>query len=188
LDVPPEIPLVTFAGKLSRTKGVDLVLEANRLLRARLQNPPHFLLFGSGKLEETLDPARPEAYAREGCHFLGHQPYEVVSDFHNVARLSVMPSRSEGFGLAALEAMGCGLPVVVTRLGGPDAYSVGPLIPPEDPAALADAVAAVLAMPEEDYGALREQALATALTFSWEAVVEKRLRYYREASPLPLPA
>lgn len=178
LDVPDGTPLVTFAGKLSRTKGVDLILEANRLLRERLENPPHFILFGSGNLDEALDPARPEAYAREGCHLLGHQSYEVVSDFHAVARLSVMPSRSEGFGLAALEAMGCGLPVVVTRLGGPDSYSVGPLIPPEDPAALADAVEAVLAMPEANYRALRERALAVALTFSWEAVVEKRLRYF----------
>jgi glycosyltransferase involved in cell wall biosynthesis len=186
--IPPEAPLVTFAGKLSRTKGVDLILEANRLLRARLPNPPHFLLFGTGKLEATLDASRPGAYERAGCHFLGHQPYEVVSDFHAVARLSVMPSRSEGFGLAALEAMGCGLPVVVTRLGGPDSYSVGPVIPPEDPAALAGAVEAVLAMPEGAYRALSAEALATALTFSWEAVVEKRLRYYREALPLSPPA
>jgi glycosyltransferase involved in cell wall biosynthesis len=180
LDVPAAAPLVTFAGKLSRTKGVDLILEANRLLRARLPNPPHFLLFGTGTLAETLDPARPGAYDRAGCHFLGHQPYDVVAAFHNVARLSVMPSRSEGFGLAALEAMGCGLPVVVTRLGGPDSYSVGPLIPPEDPAALADAVEAVLAMPADAYRALRAEALAVAGTFSWEAVVEKRLRYYAE--------
>ena len=179
LTVPPEAPLVTFAGKLSRTKGVDLILEANRMLRARLPNPPHFILFGSGRLDETLDAARPEAYEREGCHFLGHQTYEVVSDFHAVARLSVMPSRAEGFGLAALEAMGCGLPVVVTRLGGPDSYSVGPLIPSEDPGALADAIEAVLAMPEAEYQALRDEARAVALTFSWEAVVEKRLQYYR---------
>lgn len=178
LAVPDDAPLVTFAGKLSRTKGVDLILEANRLLRERLDQPPHFILFGSGRLEETLDPLRLEAYSREGCHFLGHQPYEVVAAFHNVARVSVMPSREEGFGLAALEAMGCGLPVVVTRLGGPDAYSVGPLIAPEDPAALVAAIEEVLTMPEDAYRALRAKARAVALTFSWEAIVEKRLRNY----------
>ncbi|NNF57148.1 MAG: glycosyltransferase [Rhodothermaceae bacterium] len=185
LTIPAEAPLVTFAGKLSKTKGVDIILEANRLLRERLAVPPHLLLFGSGKLEETLDPNRPEAYSREGCHFLGHQPYAVVRDFHNAARLSIMPSRAEGFGLAALEAMGCGLPVVVTRLGGPDSYSVGPIIEPEEPEALADAMEAVLAMPDDPYAALCDEALRVARTFSWEAVVDKRLRYFREAPALP---
>jgi len=185
LSIPPEAPIVTFAGKLSRTKGVDVLLEANRLLRSRLQNAPDLILFGSGRLENVLDHERLEAYSMEGCHFLGHQPYEVVRDFHNVARVSVMPSREEGFGLAALEAMGCGLPVVVTRLGGPDSYSVGPLIPAEDPTALADAIQSVLDMPEADYRALCQKALDVAHTFSWEAVVEKRLTYYCAAPPMP---
>jgi glycosyltransferase involved in cell wall biosynthesis len=148
-----------------------------------MQVPPAFILFGSGRLESTFDPARNVArtYVREGCHFLGHRPYEVVRDFHNVAACSVMPSRTEGFGLAALEAMGCRLPVVVTRLGGPDTYSVGPVVEPGDAAGLADAIEELVTMDPGRRSTLAAEALRVARTFSWDEIVEKRLAIYDRA-------
>jgi glycosyltransferase involved in cell wall biosynthesis len=189
IDIRDDVPIVTFAGKLSRTKGVDVLLEANGILRDRMQVPPAFVLFGSGRLESTFDPGRNAArtYVREGCHFLGHRPYEVVRDFHNVAACSVMPSRTEGFGLAALEAMGCGLPVVVTRLGGPDTYAVGPVVEPEDAAGLADAIEGLITMDPSERNALAAEALRVARTFSWDEIVERRLQYYLEGPSIGLP-
>ncbi len=183
LDIPDHVPIVTFAGKLSRTKGVDVLLETNGMLRDRMSIPPAFVFFGSGRLETTFDPSRDAArtYVRDGCHFLGHRSYEVVRDFHNVARCSVMPSRTEGFGLAALEAMGCGLPVVVTRLGGPDTYAVGPVVEPEDAAGLADAIQELVEMPASAREVLRAEALRVARTFSWDEIVDKRLALYAQA-------
>jgi glycosyltransferase involved in cell wall biosynthesis len=190
LDIDDDVPVVTFAGKLSRTKGIDILLEANRILRERMDVPPAFILFGSGRLESALDPAREAAgaYVRDGCHFLGHRTYETVRDFHAIARCSVMPSRTEGFGLAALEAMGCALPVVVTRLGGPDTYAVGPVIEPEDPAGLAEAIQSLISMDDEQHAALCREALRVARTFSWDEIVEKRLALYEGAPRLGLGA
>jgi glycosyltransferase involved in cell wall biosynthesis len=187
LEIPDDVPIVTFAGKLSRTKGIDILLEANGLLRDRMSVPPAFVIFGSGRLESTLDPSRNAArtYVRAGCHFLGHQPYEVVRDFHNVAHHSVMPSRTEGFGLAALEAMGCALPVVVTRLGGPDTYSVGPVIEPGDAVGLADSIQGLLEMEAPAHAALCAEALRVARTFSWDEIVERRLAEYAGAPAMP---
>ena len=180
LDIPDTAPLVTFAGKLSKTKGVDTLYAANKLLQAEFAYPdtaPHLVLFGTGELDDVLD-GDPAAYSHEHVHLVGHQPYEVVRDFHNVARLSVMPSRTEGFGLAALEAMGCGLPLVVTEIGAADTFAVGEVVPPEAPEALAAAMLNLLRLPESEVEALRAEVLARAATFSWEAIARRRLDYY----------
>lgn len=183
--IPPDAPLVSFAGKLSRTKGVDVILEANRLLGETMAAPPHLLLFGTGRLDDVLDATRLAAYDTERCHFLGHRPYEVVRDVHNVSRCSLMPSRTEGFGLAALEAMGCGCPVVVSRLGGLDRYTVGAVVEPGDAAALAEAIRALVEMPEEAHARLRAEAVAAAEGFSWDEIIERRLAHYAAAPPMP---
>ncbi len=181
LAIPEAAPLVTFAGKLSKTKGVDVLYAANRIVQQDYaetgDEPPHLILFGTGSLDDVLD-GDPAPYSHARVHLVGHQPYTVVRDFHNVARLSVMPSRTEGFGLAALEAMGCGLPLVVTRIGAADTFAVGEIVPPEDPAALAGGMLNLLRMPEPEYQALRAEALARARTFSWEAITARRLAHY----------
>ena len=179
LDIPAEAPVVTFAGKLSRTKGIDTLLAANRLLRER-RSDIHFVIFGAGRLEDALAQGSAELYDRTNVHFVGHQPYDVIAAFHNAGRLSVMPSRSEGFGIAGLEAMGCGRPLVVTRTGGLDAYAKGAVIQPEDEEALADAIQEVVELPTDQYENLCEEALAAARAFSWEAIAEQRLVLYRD--------
>jgi glycosyltransferase involved in cell wall biosynthesis len=52
--------------------------------------------------------------------------------------LGIMPSRSEGFGIACLESMACGLPMVVSRCGGPEHFAVGEIIDTESAKQLAD--------------------------------------------------
>lgn len=180
LDIPTDAPLVTFAGKLSKTKGVDVLLQAHQLVQERQaaagEPPYHLILFGTGSLDDVLDEDRP--YSLDRVHLVGHQPYEVVRDFHNLARFSVMPSRTEGFGLAALEAMGCGLPIVTTAIGAADTFAVGPVVPPEDAEALADAILELLRLSPTDRADLSEAARGRARTFSWDAIAEKRLEVY----------
>lgn len=178
LDIPADAPIVTFAGKLSKTKGVDILLLANRLIQRRRE--VHFCLFGTGALEDVLDEALEDEYLLDNVHLLGHRPYETIARFHNVARLSVMPSRTEGFGIAGLEAMGCGLPLVITRAGGVDEYAVGAVIDPEDVDALAEAVLRLVEMPEAERERLGAQALEAARAFSWPSITDQRLEYYRK--------
>jgi glycosyltransferase involved in cell wall biosynthesis len=185
LDIPEDAPLVTFAGKLSKTKGVDVLLHAHQIVHERqavaAEAPYHLILFGTGSLDDVLDDDRPHSLDR--VHLLGHQPYAVVRDFHNVAAFSVMPSRTEGFGLAALEAMGCGLPVLTTDIGAADTFAVGPVVPPEDADALAGAMLDLLRLAPSDRTDLGEAALARAHTFSWDAIAERRLDTYARMSP-----
>lgn len=103
----------------------------------------------------------------------------------------VMPSRFEGFGMVAAEAMAAGVPVVAARVDalpdvlGPDG---GVLVPPEDAAATADAVARLLDEPRRR-AALSAAARVRARRYSWERVAREHLAWLRDiagdASHLP---
>ena len=113
---------------------------------------------------------------------MGHQLFDTLAKFHSIASLSVLPSRSEGFSIAALEAMGCGTPLVVTRTGGPDKFAVGNIVKKEDPEQLAHAVLDILSLAPEDLHALSRRAHREAQNFSWKSIVEQRLLLYEEVS------
>ena len=177
LSIPDAVPIVTFAGKLSKTKGIDILLLANRMIQKARE--VHFVLLGAGDLEDVLDEDKMNEYCLDHVHVLGHQTFDTLSKFHNIARMSVLPSRSEGFGIAALEAMGCGTPVVVTRTGGPDKFAVGEVVEGENPEQLAGAILKVLSLPGDQQLILRDEAYRVARRFSWKSVVETRIQYYK---------
>ncbi len=139
------------------------------------------LLVGDG-------PDRPvaEALARElGIHhevrFLGKQ--EPVEEILSIADLFLMPSGSETFGLAALEAMACGVPVISTDIGGLPELNVdgetGFLRPLGDVEGMTAAARRLFTEPGL-HAAMAENALARAETFDIERVVPRYEAYYRQ--------
>ncbi|MGW2488717.1 glycosyltransferase [Streptomyces sp. NPDC001606] len=143
-DADGDAPLVVCVGRLCRQKGQDVLLRAwedvrNTVPQARL------VLVGDGPDRDAL---RQLAHPR--VHFTG-----AVADplpWYRAADLVVLPSRWEGMALAPLEALGCGRPVVLTDVDGareslPPALVPHCLVPPEDPAALATAITALLTDP-----------------------------------------
>ncbi|MFI6351892.1 glycosyltransferase [Streptomyces sp. NPDC050743] len=140
----PASPVVVCVGRLCRQKGQDVLLRAwpqvlDTVPRARL------VLVGDGPDRETL-----RHLAHPSVRFAGAVADSVP--WYRAADLVVLPSRWEGMALAPLEAFGCGRPVVLTDVGGareslPPALAARCLVPPEDPAALAGAVAALLSDP-----------------------------------------
>ncbi|MFE9703774.1 glycosyltransferase [Streptomyces sp. NPDC005930] len=141
LGVGPHAPLVVCVGRLCRQKGQDLLLDAWESVLARVPGA-RLVLVGDGP-----DRARLAARAPASVRFTG-----AVADaaaWYRAADLVVLPSRWEGMALAPLEAMACGRPVLVTDVDGareglPSALVPHCLVPPGDPAALADAAAALL--------------------------------------------
>ncbi|MGV9281051.1 glycosyltransferase [Streptomyces sp. NPDC003730] len=141
LGVGPQAPLVVCVGRLCRQKGQDLLLDAWETVLARVPGA-RLVLVGDGP-----DRARLAARAPASVRFTG-----AVADaaaWYRAADLVVLPSRWEGMALAPLEAMACGRPVLVTDVDGareglPPALVPHCLVPPGDPAALADAAAALL--------------------------------------------
>jgi D-inositol-3-phosphate glycosyltransferase len=111
------------------------------------------------------------------------QPQSRLADFYSAADVVLVPSRSESFGLVALEAAACATPVVAASVGGlryvVDNGATGFLIEGHDPADHSEAVLRVLREPATA-AALGEAAAAHALGFTWEATSEKVLSVYSE--------
>ncbi|MFO7867123.1 MAG: glycosyltransferase family 4 protein [Candidatus Aminicenantes bacterium] len=178
LDIPDDAPIVTFTGKISKTKGVDIFLMANKIIQKECE--VHFLVFGVGELEDVMDEENRKRYSRKNIHILGHQLFEYLARFHRIARLSILPSRYEGFGIAALEAMGCGTPLVVTKTGGPDTFAVGKVVEKENPGQLAGAVLELLSLNDKEMRRLSQRAHQQAKKYSWKSIAEDRLALYRK--------
>lgn len=179
LPTSSTLPVISFSGKISRTKGVDTLLRANRLVQK--EHKALLVICGTGRLKDEFSAEERADFHLENVWCVGHRPQILVAQLHNLAAASVMPSRSEGFGLAALEAMGCGTPVVATRSGGPESYVVGALVPVDDVEALAEALLKLLTLKPSEARHLREAALEKASQYSWEQIVARRLEYYRRA-------
>jgi glycosyltransferase involved in cell wall biosynthesis len=134
-----EAPLVvTAVGRLAPEKGFDLLVEA-AALAAREADHIYFLLAGAGPEEARLH----ELIARHGlaARFVLAGYAEDVPAILRASDIVAVPSRQEGQGLAALEAMAAGLPVVAARVGGlvetVQDGATGWLFEPGDPTALA---------------------------------------------------
>lgn len=134
--VPDDAVLVLLVGALERRKGHDVLLAAAAHADARL----HYAFCGTGSAEPALRAAA--APLGDRVVFAGFRT--DVAACLAAADVAVLPSRHEGLGVAALEAMAAGLPVVASRTGGLAEVvadgETGLLVPPEDAAALARAL------------------------------------------------
>jgi glycosyltransferase involved in cell wall biosynthesis len=156
---------VLYVGSARPAKGLPYLVRAvNDLPQVRL-----IVLGGWG---EEGDLCR--SLAKENTEFVGKVPPSKVRDYLAKASIFCLPSLSEGFPNALLEAMAAGLPIVATRVGGIP-YILGDsgiLVPPRDTASLREALKCLL----DDPGRRREygrRALERAQHFSWDRVVDE---------------
>lgn len=108
LGLEPGTPILMVVGTVDHRKGQDLAVRALPLIR-RSHPAATLVLIGQGALPEALA-------ATPGLIRLGHRP--DVAELLPWASLCLVPSRDEPFGLAAIEAMACGVPVLTSATGG----------------------------------------------------------------------
>lgn len=174
--------LVLLVGRIEPLKGIDALIEAIALLHQRrpdwrdslaavivggdTDNQPERWNAEQRRLHEL----RVQLGVESSIHFVGAQPQDRLPFYYAAADVVTMPSHYESFGMAALEGLACGRPVVATSAGGPafileDGVS-GLLTPPDDAAALANRLEGLL---EDD--ALRQRmgnaARERAAQFAW---------------------
>lgn len=156
LGLLQETILVGAIGNVRPPKAYDVLLKAAHVLLSRSRRF-HFVIAGecSSSLGAQLAQLSSSLGIRQCVTFLGHRL--DVAAILNSLDVFVLSSTTEGFSIACIEAMACGVPVVATRSGGPEEIlegGAGVLVPTGDPGALADAVEQVVSSKD----------LATALT------------------------
>ena len=130
--------LVLHVGRLAREKNVQVLIEAWTRAHAQLGDRAAFVVAGEGPMAAVMERAAP--WARR----LGFLERDALAGLYAAADLCVLPSDTETYGLAALEAMASGVPVIAADAGGLRESvrheANGLLAPPKDARAFADAI------------------------------------------------
>lgn len=176
-------PIVAYAGRLSREKGVDVLLRAFACARVDVPDA-RLLLIGEGAERPRLERLAADLRLGDSVRWTGHLDRDTMEETLDQAWVHAVPSvLEEPFGLAAAEAMMRGTAVVASNQGGlaeiVQEDSTGLLVSPGDEAGLGAALAGLLADPGrcEAYGrAGRDWARAH---LSQEAFAERFLETYR---------
>ena len=137
---------------------------------------------GRSRCRRCTTSPTPAAWRRH-VHFVEPQPHELLSSYYRAADVCIVPSRSESFGLVALEAAACGTPVVASAVGGlttlVDHGHTGFLVDEPDPVAYAAAVRRVFDEP------LAAERLSTASVlrarrYTWRAAARTLVELHDE--------
>jgi glycosyltransferase involved in cell wall biosynthesis len=178
--------LLLSVGRLSHEKRIDVLLEAYRQLSEHTPSA-RLIVVGDGPARASLEEQAPG-----GVQFLGELRGDSLAQVYASADVFCFPSTTDTFGQVLLEASASGLPTVAAAAGGAlelvDHRSTGLLVPPDDPIALAAALAEVVDDIPFRLG-LGRRALARARERSWRESDEELLTGYATvAGPAPVKA
>lgn len=177
-------PVVAFVGRVQALKGVDVALDAFQIVATQMPDATMVVVGGPsgsrGGREMRALRARAARIPAE-VRFLEPLPHRTLASVYRAADVLHVPSRSESFGLVAVEAQACGTPVVATRVGGL-AYAIddgtsGLLVKGWEPVDHAAAVLEILT-DQAEADLMGKQAVEWAERFSWENTVSRFLELY----------
>jgi glycosyltransferase involved in cell wall biosynthesis/LmbE family N-acetylglucosaminyl deacetylase len=184
-------PVILYVGRLARPKGIPLLLEAAREVM-RHEPDVQFVLAGAHhptlpktEFNDLLD----RHYLRQNVQVLGHVRWEELADLYRSADICVLPSYYETFGVAALEPMVFGIPVVASAVGGlPEVVTdevTGILVPPGDCAALSTALMRLLRDTDLRRRLGDAGRASVAARFDADGIVAANVELYHRVAQLP---
>jgi glycosyltransferase involved in cell wall biosynthesis len=179
----PAVPYLLCVSAYKEQKAIDVLIRA--VQRVRETHPSvKLVLVGAGHLREELETLAAGLGLRDQIQFLGRQGRREIIRLLWGCKVFVLPSRFETFGIAVLEAMVCGKPVIATTAGGiPEIVQSGRngiLVRPDDPNALAQAIDKILAdeilqsrLGSNGFKTAREQFNFARTATAYEAVLRR---------------
>ncbi|MDX2379449.1 MAG: glycosyltransferase [Acidimicrobiia bacterium] len=184
IGLPTDVPVLLFVGRIQPLKGPDVAI---RTLAALDRRDAQLVIVG-GASGEHGDVETDRAHAlvdelglHDRVHFVEPQPHHILSTYYRAADVVLVPSRSESFGLVALEAAACGTPVVASAVGGllslVHDHQTGRLIDGRDPHDYARAVASIIDDPGRR-AAMGHAALERSKNYSWGFAAARLRRLY----------
>ena len=188
LGIAFDVPVLLFVGRIQPLKGLDVAVQALSQLQAK--NAQLIVVGGASGSEGNEEIENVMQLARDlGVHnnirFVEPQAHHMLSTYYRAADVVVVPSRSESFGLVALEAAACGIPVVASAVGGLltiiDDGETGYLVPGRDPALFAGHIDELLAHPTMAL-AMGAKAAEKARDYTWSFAAARLRRVYADVS------
>ena len=186
LELPEDVPVLLFVGRIQPLKGPDVAVQA----LAALGRPDALLLVvgGASGVEGEAEMAHLHRLAADlgvsgQVRFAPPQPHHILSTYYRAADAVVVPSCSESFGLVALEASACGVPVVASAVGGlltlVDHGETGYLVPDRDPDLFAHYLREIVDHPGHA-AALGRRAAERATRYTWSFAAARLRRLYTD--------
>jgi len=186
LGLPLDAPVLLFVGRIQPLKAPDVAVRA----LAELGRPDAILLVVGGASgsegsseEQLLRDLVQELGLAAQVRFVPPQPHHILSTYYRAADAVVVPSRSESFGLVALEASACGVPVVASGVGGlltlVDHGETGYLVPDRDPAVFAHYLREIIEHPSHA-AALGRRGADRARRYTWSFAAARLRRLYTD--------
>lgn len=173
----PKEKIVTYLGRITMQKGPEYFVEAAALVLERTKNI-RFCMAGSGDMMDAMIKLAAQRGIADRLHFPGFQRGKQVYECYKNSDVFVMPSVSEPFGIAPLEAMQCGCPSIISKQSG-----CGEILEKVikvdywDIHAMADAIYSICTN-EELYNYLRDEGLREVDNITWEKVGMRIRKYY----------
>lgn len=191
LGLDPHAPTLVFVGRIQPLKGLDVAVQALAELVAGPQPDARLVVVGGPSGTDgaaTLAQVRALAIAGgvlDRISWVPPQPHHLLSCWYRAADVVVVPSRSESFGLVALEAAACGVPVVAAAVGGlrtlVDDGLTGLLVDGRNPSDYAAAIGALLDQPSYARR-LGAAAAERARLATWSTAAARLRRIYGDLS------
>jgi len=177
LAIPQKAPVIITVGNLRRVKGVDVLLRAAAQICREIPQSV-FIVVGrtteNGHFEELIR-IKTALGLNGNVKFIGER--ENVIPLLKASDVFCLPSRSEGFSNALIEAMACGLPCLATRVGGTSEALTdgvnGYLVEPDNPQLLADRLLQLIRLPEKAKELGRAARQTIEQRFTYELMLRK---------------
>jgi D-inositol-3-phosphate glycosyltransferase len=186
LGLPADAPVLLFVGRIQPLKGPDVAVRALAALNRR---DALLLIVGGASGQEGgseiahLKRLITQLGVESQVRFIEPQPHHILSTYYRAADAVIVPSRSESFGLVALEASACGIPVVASAVGGlltlVDHGSNGFLVEDRDPLLFAEHINDILDHPERA-ASMGRRGADRARQYTWGFAAARLRRVYAD--------